>query len=64
MLDKLSPSTRHLVIALAGSVLGELSNQLPSLNLPSGIAPIVGALLASAILHVSKLTKQYGRGSK
>ncbi len=64
MLDKLSPANRHLVVALLGSVLGELSNQLPNLNIPAGIAPIVGAALASLILHVSKLTKQYGRGSK
>jgi hypothetical protein len=61
MLDKLSPEMRHLVIALMGAGLGEIANQLPSLNIPSSIAPIVGALLASATLWVTKLTKQYGK---
>ena len=60
MLDKLSPANRHLVIALLGSVLGELANQLPALDLPSSIAPIAGALLASAVLRLTALTKQYG----
>jgi len=60
MLDKLSPANRHLVIALLGSILGELANQLPSISLPSAVAPIVGAILTSAILRVSALTKQYG----
>ena len=60
MLDKLSASNRHLVIALAGAILGELANQLPALNLPSSIAPVAGALLTSAILRISALTKQYG----
>lgn len=60
MLDKLSPANRHLVIALAGAVLGELANQLPALNLPSSIAPLAGAALTSAILRITALTKQYG----
>jgi len=60
MLDKLSPSNRHLVIALLGSILGELVNQLPNINLPVSIAPFAGALLTSAVLRVSILTKQYG----
>jgi hypothetical protein len=60
MLDKLSPANRHMVIALLGSLLGELTNQLPNVNLPATIAPIAGALLASAVLRVSALTKQYG----
>jgi hypothetical protein len=60
MLDKLSPANRHMVIALLGSLLGELANQLPNVNLPASIAPIAGALLTSAVLRVSILTKQYG----
>jgi hypothetical protein len=60
MLDKLSPANRHLVIALLGSILGEIANQLPNVNLPAGITPIAGALLTSAILRVTALTKQYG----
>ena len=60
MLDKLSASNRHLVIALMGAALGELANQLPALNIPSSIAPLVGAALTSATLWVSKMTKQYG----
>ena len=60
MLDKLSPANRHLVIALLGSILGELVNQLPNINLPSSIAPIAGALLTSAALRLTALTKQYG----
>lgn len=59
MLDKLSPANRHVVIALIGAVLGELANQLPALNLSSSIAPIAGALLTSAILRLTALTKQY-----
>ena len=60
MLDKLSPANRHLVIALLGSVLGELVNQLPNINLPASIAPVAGALLTSVALRVTALTKQYG----
>lgn len=59
MLDKLSPANRHAIIALFGAVLGELANQLPSLNLPSSIAPIVGAALTTVILRLTALTKQY-----
>jgi hypothetical protein len=60
MLDKLSPANRHLVIALLGSVLGELVNQLPNINLPASVAPIAGALLTSIVLRLTALTKQYG----
>lgn len=59
MLDKLSPANRHMVIALIGAVLGELSNQLPSLNVPAPVAPVVGMLLTTAVLRLTALTKQY-----
>ena len=51
---------KSLKMELLGSILGELVNQLPNINLPASIAPIAGALLTSAALRLTALTKQYG----
>lgn len=60
MLDKLQPQYRHLAILLIGGAIGTLAEQVPALNLPSGVAQLVGAGISWALLWVTKLTEQYG----
>lgn len=61
MLDKLTPEQRHLAILLIGGALGTITEQLPNLNLPAGVAQIVGAGLTWLALRFTNLTKQYGK---
>ena len=61
MLDKLQPQYRHLSILLIGGVLGTLAEQIPALNLPSGVAQFVGAVVSWGLLWTTKLTEQYGK---
>lgn len=64
MLDKVSPEVRHFLIGLMAALLAAAGDHIGDLNLNPAIAAIVGAGLGYGLLWATKLTKQYGVGSK
>lgn len=64
MLDKVSPELRHFLIGLLAALLAAVSDHIGDFNLNPAIAAVVGAGVGYGLLWATKLTKQYGVGSK
>lgn len=62
MLDRIPAVYRHLIIMLIAAVLGWAADRIPELGLDPMVASLAGVLVATAILWITPLTRQYGVG--
>lgn len=64
LLDKLKPLVRHAIIALTPVVAAFLLHLIPSLQAQYGANALVSVALTLAVLYLTPLTQQYGRGAR
>lgn len=63
MLDKLPAEWRHITIMLLAAVLGWASTELPNLNIDPALSGLLGVVVATLVLYLTPLVRQYGIGS-
>jgi len=62
MLDRLPADARHLIIMLMAALLGWASDNVMGFGLSPIISSLLGVVVATGILWVTPLTRQYGVG--
>lgn len=62
MLDRLPSESRHIIIMLMAALFGWVGDNITGFGLSPIIASLLGVVVATGILWVTPLTRQYGVG--
>ena len=60
--DSLNAGVRHLIIAAAPIVAAAALTAIPALQKQYAGNAVIGLLLTMAVLYLTPITKQYGKG--